>query len=133
MLSVIYMVVLTLMCTRIVLLQGFCFCFRKKSQPREFRTVTTVPTSSQAESSHEVAARLQAASRDRFRHSDEQAATGDNLPVSDVSNTGDPLQMYRGSWIAEVTVVHPFGELISMYQSQQRRLEQVCDVKQQLR
>lgn len=108
-----------------MLLQGFCFCFRKKSQPREFRTVTTIPTSGQAESSNEIAARMQAAARDRFRHSDEHASTGDNVPVSDVSNTGDPLQIYRGSWIAEVTVVHPFGELISMYQSQQRRLEQV--------
>ncbi len=48
----------------------------------------------------------------------------DNAPVADTSNTGD--SMYLGSWVAEVCVVHPNGDLIRKYKAQQKRLKLVC-------
>jgi hypothetical protein len=51
----------------------------------------------------------------------------ENGPVEDVSNTGD--RRYLGTWIAEVTIAHPNGDLIRKYNVQQKRLEQVCIVQ----
>ncbi len=55
---------------------------------------------------------------------DECSTIKKNGPVTDVSNTGDPR--YLNTWIAEVVIAHPNGDLIRKYNAQQKRLEEVC-------
>ena len=63
----------------------------------------------------------------QFRHVNDTQSfmVKENGPVKDVSNTSD--QRYKGTWIAEVTIAHPNGDLIRKYNTQQQRLEQVRD------
>lgn len=64
------------------------------------------------------------AAGNRFRHAEAVEATQvENGPVIDYSNTGDP--MYANSWIAEVVIAKPNGDLIRKYKAQQKRLDMV--------
>ncbi len=47
----------------------------------------------------------------------------ENAPVSDISNSSD--SRYMGTWVAEVALAHPNGDIIRKYQGEQSRLEQV--------
>ena len=87
--------------------QGFCCCIRRKTKPRQLKQ-----------------ADVRTGEVHRFRYEVGAAATHlETGPVLDNSNTNDP--MYLGSWIAEVSIAHPNGDLIRKYQEQQQRLEQV--------
>jgi hypothetical protein len=71
------------------------------------------------------------AAGNRFRHAEAVEATRlENGPVIDYSNTGDP--MYANSWIAEVVIAKPNGDLIRKYKAQQKRLEMVRVVSREL-
>ena len=56
-----------------------------------------------------------------------QTALLENGPVEDVSNTRD--FSYRGSWVAEVVMAHPNGDLIRRYKEQKARLARIRIVK----
>jgi hypothetical protein len=62
---------------------------------------------------------------DTFRHHATQKATPlvNNAPVTNNTNTGDDV--YVGTWVAEVSIAHPNGELIRRYNQQQARLQQI--------
>jgi hypothetical protein len=98
---------------------GFCGCFRQKLRPRMTQQHQQLSSSDRSFSS-----RVMRAANNRFRHTEEsEQSLRENAPVSNNSNTGH--EMYMGSWIAEVTVVHPIGDLIRKYQGQQKRYEKV--------
>ena len=115
------------------LTQGFFCCFRQKHKQRLFATSNSQqqqqqqqarPVPTHTASGRTLSARLQAAAATRFRYTeDTQESLNENGPVVDVSNTGDA--MYMNSWIAEVTIVHPMGDIIRKYRQQQRRWDKV--------
>lgn len=92
--------------------QGFCWCIRSKSKRR-----TTL--FDLAEKNAELRRRLMTISSRGYDH-DRMAK---NAPVTDTSNTGNA--MYMNSWVAEVAIAHPNGDLIKKYNLQQKRLEMV--------
>jgi len=44
-------------------------------------------------------------------------------PVSDVSNTGNPV--YKGTWIAEISLVHPTGGVIETFKSKESAIKRM--------
>ena len=93
--------------------QGFCCCIRRKKRGR-----VTAFNATQ----NNVVARGRTVQVNK--RSKEELRMAENKPVGDVTNTGDA--MYAGSWVAEVSVCHPNGELIRKYRAQQDTMELVC-------
>jgi hypothetical protein len=87
--------------------QGYCGCFcGRKTHTRKIQDETQV--------------RLGKTRIAHFLPPQVAQSVRENGPVT--SDALDP--MYIGTWIAEVAIVHPNGDLIRKYNTQQRRLEQ---------
>jgi hypothetical protein len=101
---------------------------------RSVKVVTADATIDGAAAADDVELGLSSATKDRpdhpskvqFRYvvnGDDSSAIVENAPVENVDNSRDPR--YMGTWVAEVAVAHPNGDVIRKYQGQYQRLQQV--------